>query len=86
MNSTLPAVYGYSYCRCPPSHPRITVSNPLFCIENGATTQPGVPRLSEKAHPPEYLVDDSVIYHWISGLVENATLEVDLVYSKLQVI
>ncbi len=86
MNGTLPSVYGYSYCRCPPSHPRIAITNSFYCTENGAvSTQEPVLRLSSDAHPPEYLLDGSVTNYWISEMVENATIEVDLVYRNLQV-
>ena len=86
MNGTLPSVYGYSFCRCPTSHPRISLTSPLYCIENGVTsTDKPQSRLSENSHPPEYTVDGDVVKPWISQLVDNATIEIDLVYSKLQV-
>ena len=87
MTGTMPSVYGYSYCRCPPSHPRISLTNPLYCIENGVTSSSVSPvsRLGTKSHPPEYLVNGGIIKPWISQMVENATVEIDLVYKELQV-
>ena len=87
MTGRMPTVYGYSYCRCPPSHPRISLTNPLYCIENGAVSSSASPvsRLGTKSHPPEYLVNGGVIKPWISEMVENATVEIDLVYKELQV-
>lgn len=86
MNGTLPSIYGYSHCRCPPSHPRISLTSPLYCIENGvSSTESPQSRLSPNSHPPEYTVDGDVVKPWISQLVENATIEIDLVYRNLQV-
>ena len=86
MNGTLLPVYGYPHCRCPPSHPRISLSNPLYCTENGidSSARPQL-RLSAESHAPEFLVDGDIVKPWISELVENATVEIDLVYQKLQV-
>eukprot|EP00794_Sanderia_malayensis_P020024 gene20024-21985_t len=86
MNGTLPAVYGYSYCRCPPSHPRLSLKNPFFCIENGVTSvDKNLRRLRSTSHPAEYLVDEAIVNFWVSKIVENATIEVDLVYHNLQI-
>lgn len=81
----LPEV-AHSKCRCPKSHPRISATNPFHCTKNGAggSTNPVV-RLSKESHVPDYLVDGEAITYWISEQVNDAFIDIDLKYDKLQV-
>ena len=85
MTGKLPEI-PYTACRCPETHPRLNENNPFYCMKNGVTSggQP-LKRLSAGSHPPEYMVDGGVITYWISGQVNDVTIDIELKYLKLQV-
>nr|XP_047132108.1 usherin isoform X3 [Hydra vulgaris] len=83
MTGLLPEI-PYTYCHCPETHPRLAPSNYFYCMKNDANSNDMVLRLSENSHPPEYLVDGLVSY-WISEMVPQVTLTIDLKYANMQV-
>ena len=54
-------------------------------MKNGVSGGQLVQRLSSESHVPEYLVDGEAITYWISQKVDNANIEIDLKYTRLQV-
>ena len=43
-------------------------------------------RLADTAHPVELATDGDTLSFWLSELTENATIDIELSYSRLQVL
>ena len=43
-------------------------------------------RLADTAHPVELATDGDVVGFWLSELTENATIDIELSYLRLQVV
>ena len=86
FTGTLPSVYVASNCRCPPTHPKINVAEPAKCLRNQeGNLDDTVSRLADTAHPIEFATDGDTFSFWLSEIAENATVDINLSYSGLQV-
>jgi len=75
-----------SNCRCPPTHPKINVAEPAKCLRNQeGNLDDTVSRLADTAHPIELATDGDTLSFWLSEITENATVDINLSYSGLQV-
>lgn len=82
----LPSVYIANHCRCPPTHPKIIEGEPAKCLKNreiGALDTKL--RLKDTAHPIQYATDGDLLTFWLSEITENVTLDINLLYERLQV-
>lgn len=71
MSGKLPKTRTLPNCRCPFSHPKINKHDTL-CERNDGPNRPNTPprqvyRLSELAHPPQYVNDNNLDTYWISA-------------------
>jgi len=90
FTGVLPPEYVASHCRCPPTHPKIypggPTSAPPRCLRNvNGSLDDAVSRLADTAHPVELATDGDTLSFWLSELTENATIDVELSYLRLQV-
>ena len=86
FTGTLPPAYVASSCRCPPTHPEIMITAPARCRRNvEGNLDDTVPRLADTAHPIELATDGDTLGFWLSELTENATIDINLSYMRLQV-
>ncbi|XP_067031738.1 usherin-like isoform X1 [Acropora muricata] len=90
FTGVLPPEYVASQCRCPPTHPKIypggPTSAPSRCLRNvEGSLDDAVSRLADTAHPVELATDGDTLGFWLSELTENATIDIELSYSRLQV-
>lgn len=74
-----------SHCRCPPTHPKINVAEPAKCLKNVEGDLDTVSRLKDTAHPIEFATDGDTLSFWLSEITENATIDINLSYTGLQV-
>ena len=91
FTGVLPPEYVASQCRCPPTHPKIypggPTSAPPRCLRNvEGSLDDAVSRLADTAHPVELATDGDTLGFWLSELTENATIDIELSYSRLQVL
>jgi hypothetical protein len=79
-SGTLPWVRLGMNCRCPASHPRIKPLETIMCIRNGVpdNTADEILRLHNNSHPLGYMNDGDSNSIWVSGFLDDITIEVDL--------
>ena len=86
FTGTLPSAYVASSCRCPPTHPKINVAVPAKCLRNvEGQIDDTVSRFADTAHPVEFATDGDSLSFWLSEITDNATIDINLSYSGLQV-
>ncbi|CAH1791583.1 unnamed protein product, partial [Owenia fusiformis] len=79
-SGNFPDVHIQSNCRCPSSHPRIKPLHDRYCIRNGVPDNTGDEslRLNDDAHPLEYLNDGDSNSIWVSAILDDTTITIDL--------
>ncbi len=84
---TFPTTYIASECRCPPTHPKISVSVPgRKCAKNWAKVESDlVSRLADTAHPVEFATDGDNWSYWLSQDTNEVIIDIDLLYGQIQV-
>jgi usherin len=84
---TFPTTYIASECRCPPTHPKISVRLPgRKCAKNWDNSERDLAsRLADTAHPVEFATDGDNWSYWLSQDVDQVTIDVDLMHGQIQV-
>ena len=76
-----------SSCRCPPDFPRPSSRDQVRCVRNAASygnssgstvVESGTSRISDTAHPLEFINDGDINSVWISSPLSQVTVSIDL--------